>query len=289
MESQPETDRAGDRLSFIWMEVTGRCQLQCRHCYSSSGPQETHGTMTRAEWLRVVDEAADLGSTRVQLIGGEPTVHPDLPALVDHGLSRMTEVEIYTNLIHVGNRLWDIYAQPGVRLATSYYSADPSHHDRITGRPGSHARTRANIVSALDRGIPVRVGMVEMDAEQGLEVAEGELRALGVADVRRDRLREVGRGERTAGPGVDQLCGHCLDSKLAISPWGEVWPCPLARWMRLGSVHDASLESIYHGIDAARVRGLLGARLTGLGGVLAGWGRIGATTLSSALDVRPVQ
>jgi MoaA/NifB/PqqE/SkfB family radical SAM enzyme len=35
--------------------------------------------MSRSEWCRVIDEAAMLGVQLVQFIGGEPTLHPDLP------------------------------------------------------------------------------------------------------------------------------------------------------------------------------------------------------------------
>jgi MoaA/NifB/PqqE/SkfB family radical SAM enzyme len=66
--------------------ITGRCQLACGHCYSDSGPRGTHGTMTAIDWMRVIDEAAGMGCRSMQLIGGEPTLHPALPAPVRHAL-----------------------------------------------------------------------------------------------------------------------------------------------------------------------------------------------------------
>jgi hypothetical protein len=36
---------------FLWAELTGLCQLECRHCYASSSPAGTHGAMTRADWV----------------------------------------------------------------------------------------------------------------------------------------------------------------------------------------------------------------------------------------------
>jgi MoaA/NifB/PqqE/SkfB family radical SAM enzyme len=30
-----------DELSFVWLEVTGKCQLRCPHCYAESGPNAT--------------------------------------------------------------------------------------------------------------------------------------------------------------------------------------------------------------------------------------------------------
>lgn len=58
------------------MEITGRCQLGCVHCYAGSGPSGTHGEMTTAEWLRVIEQAAELRTRHVQFIGDEPTLHP---------------------------------------------------------------------------------------------------------------------------------------------------------------------------------------------------------------------
>jgi hypothetical protein len=246
-----------DGLSFLWLEITGACQLRCRHCYSDSGPRGTHGSMTIAGWMRVIDQAAALGVSLVQFIGGEPTLHPGLPALIEHTLSGGMEVEVYTNLSHISEGLWRVFAQPGVRLAASYYSADAQQHDVITGRSGSHARTRTNIVRALDRGIPIRIGTVEVDNNQVIEAAVDELKGLGVPNVRRDRVREVGRGAGAAGPGIDQLCGHCMVGRLAISPAGDVWPCPFARWMWLGSVHHSSLTTIYVGTEARKARRVL--------------------------------
>ncbi|MYR97521.1 MULTISPECIES: radical SAM protein [unclassified Streptomyces] len=62
-------------LRFAWLEVTGLCQETCSHCYADSGPKGTHGTMAVADWLRVIDQLADMGTVDVQFIGGEPTLY----------------------------------------------------------------------------------------------------------------------------------------------------------------------------------------------------------------------
>jgi hypothetical protein len=81
-----------DRLRFLSLEILGRCQLRCLHGYADSGPWGTHGTMTTQDWRRLLEEAAAMGVGRVQLIGGEPTLHPDLPELVGHALGVGVEV-----------------------------------------------------------------------------------------------------------------------------------------------------------------------------------------------------
>ncbi len=57
-------------------------------------------------------------------------------------------------------------------------------------------------------------------------------------------MRRVGRGAGTTVSDLDQLCGHCGEGKLAISPEGEVWPCVFSRWLRLGNVHASSLAEV---------------------------------------------
>ncbi len=207
--------------------------------------------MTTADWWRVIDEADDMGVPDVQFIGGEPTLHPDLPDLIRHALSRGLKVEVYTNLVRVTPTLWDVFSLPGVRLATSYYSADPAWHDAITGRH-SHDRTLSNIAEAEVRGIPIRVGVVEVEEGQNVDAAVARLLTLGIQSVRVDRMREVGRGARDEGPSVDQLCGSCADGTLAVLPTGEVVPCVFARWLSVGNAHRLPLADIDAAANSVR-------------------------------------
>jgi radical SAM protein with 4Fe4S-binding SPASM domain len=240
-----------EQLRFLWLEITGRCQLRCRHCYSESGPDKGHGCMTTDDWRRVLDEAAELDVSDVQFIGGEPTLHPDLAELVQHALGRALAVEVYSNLVRVTDTLWDVFQRPGVRLATSYYSPDAAQHDAITDRR-SHDRTLSNACEALRRGIPLRVGVVDVDDGQDVAGAVAQLESLGVTSVRVDRLRQVGRGVRDQAPSIEQLCGKCADGTLVVTPGGDVLPCVFARWLVLGNVRDTGLREIYESAALTR-------------------------------------
>lgn len=171
--------------------------------------------MTTVDWLRVIDEAAALEVAMVQFIGGEPTLHPDLPRLVGHALDRCLAVEVFSNLVHVTDELWALFSRPGVSLATSYYSDDPAEHAAVTGRP-SHSRTRTNIAEAVRLGVPLQAGVIDLGDGQRVRNAGAELAALGVTDIGYDRLRQVGRGVRDKRAGTEQLCGRCGDGVAAI-------------------------------------------------------------------------
>lgn len=245
--ASPDGFAPGAPPRMLWLEVTGRCQLACVHCYAGSGPDGSHGVMDRQAWLEVIGQAADLGVRLVQFIGGEPSLHPDLPALISAAAGRGLRVEVFSNLVHVRPALWECFAEHDVTVATSWYSDSPAEHAAVTGRR-SHARTRAGIARAVDLGLDVRVGLIGVLDGQRTAQARADLLTLGVpaAAIGYDRLRQVGRGVRDPGCGDTpaQLCGQCADQVAAIAPSGDVWPCVFARWMPLGNVRTQPLAAI---------------------------------------------
>lgn len=233
--------------SFLELEVTQFCQLHCAHCYSESGPDGGRGSMTPEDWERLMDQAAALGVETVQFIGGEPTLDPGLPRLARHALSVGLKIDIYTNLVHVTPELWKLFAQPGVSIGFSWYSADPAKHGEITGSRASHARTRANIAEAVKRGIRVRAGIVEVVEGQDIDAAKADLRSLGVTAMHADRSRGVGRAAHGAEPVVSELCGRCGKGRAAIGMDGQLTPCVLGRFLVAGNVRDTPLRDLFAG------------------------------------------
>jgi MoaA/NifB/PqqE/SkfB family radical SAM enzyme len=239
-------------LRFAWLEITGKCQLACGHCYADSGPGGDHGSMRVDDWRRVIGELAAFGVTMVQFIGGEPMLHPDLLVLIEYALGKGLRVEVFSNLVHVPAAAWPVLERVGVSLATSYYSDDPAEHAGITGRP-VHARTRSNVAEAVSRGIAVRAGVIDVLPNQRVGAAQRELALLGVPLTGTDRVREVGRGVRGGRSDTSQLCGHCTSGVVAISPHGAVWPCVFSRWLPVGNVLEASLADILGGPETERI------------------------------------
>lgn len=236
----PEVAHATPRR--LWLDLTRKCQLNCLHCYNASGPGGTHGTMTRGDWISVLEQAVNFGVLGVQFTGGEITMHPDAPDLIDRALNIGLKVEVFSNLVHVTAEWWDLLQREGVTLATSYYSDQAAEHNVMTRRP-SHARTRANIAKAVRLGIPLRAGVIGNE-RQRTGNAQRELAALGVTHVRVDHVRPFGRGGQDQAPDTAKLCGRCGIDRAAISPAGEVSPCVLSGWLGVGNVKDAPLSTI---------------------------------------------
>ncbi|MFI6317260.1 radical SAM protein [Nonomuraea sp. NPDC050556] len=236
-------------VTFLELELTNRCQLACTHCYSGASPTEGHGTMTLTDWLHLIDSAPAAGIETVQAIGGEPTMHPDFLPLMLHALQTGLHVQVYSNLYKVSPALWDLYSRPGVTLATSYYSDTASEHDKITGRAGSHKRTRAAIGEALQRDIALKVAVIDLgDPNQRAQEAHAEMIALGVPRVGPiDRVRAVGRATDAMAmeSNVGELCGQCGDGRAAVSWDGDVRMCVLSRFLPAGgNVRSTPLATI---------------------------------------------
>ncbi len=228
-------------LSFLWLEITAKCNLSCSHCYADSGPQvDLYGSMGYDDWIRVIDESAEVGCRSVQFIGGEPTLHPRLPDLIDHASRRGHQfIEVFTNATRLDKVLLGCFQRNRARVATSFYSDDPAVHDRLTESPGSWQRTVAGIESVLAAGLPLRVGVTEMIRNPGqAQRAVAFLKTLGVERIKVDRERSVGRANLVhldcEGERYEELCGECWKGKLCVTSSGDVYPCVFSRKTRLG-------------------------------------------------------
>ena len=92
-----DSPRIGPPASLL-AEVTHRCPLHCLYCSNPLELTRREAELPTETWLRVLEEAADLGVLQVHLSGGEPLVRADLHALVE----RAARLQMYVNLITSG-------------------------------------------------------------------------------------------------------------------------------------------------------------------------------------------
>jgi MoaA/NifB/PqqE/SkfB family radical SAM enzyme len=208
--------------------------------------------MEVADWCGVIDSARSLGCRRVQFIGGEPTVHPDLGRLLEHAhQSGYRQIMVSTNATLLHGDLLERLRRLGVRVSISFYSADEQAHDRITGEVGSFKQTIEGIRQLVEHRISIQAGIIQMDENAGsYRTAHRLLRRLGVRFIGKDRVRSIGRGRRyfeNPSPPAEQLCGNCWNRRLLVSANGDAYPCTFARFASVGNVLDDGLEAVVAG------------------------------------------
>lgn len=84
---------AHDRLRLASVEITRRCNNACPYCDQPKAEQD----MSVAEFSALLDTLIGQGVEAVALGGGEPTLHPALPALLAAARQRGLRVGLTTN------------------------------------------------------------------------------------------------------------------------------------------------------------------------------------------------
>lgn len=229
-------------LSFLWLEITSKCNLECVHCYADSGPHSPLlGQMSTDAWIGVLAEAAALGCREVQFIGGEPTLHPDLDRMISFAAANgYTLIEVFTNATRLDAHLLSTLLEHRVHVAVSFYSDNPDIHDSITKSPGSFRHTVANLRRMISAGVPIRAGIIQMSENTDhISGARMLLESLGLRDIKVDRRRDVGRGmTKLVGDPMATLCGECWKGKLCVTSSGRMFPCVFSRFTNVGCATD---------------------------------------------------
>lgn len=85
------------RFHNIYLYITERCQLRCGHCYMGNR-LERGLSLPYEKAASTISYFRRLGGEYITFLGGEPTLHRDLPRMVDHALAEgYTQVMINSN------------------------------------------------------------------------------------------------------------------------------------------------------------------------------------------------
>lgn len=149
--------------SRLWVYTNFHCNLACDYCAVASAPTAVPRSLPLDRFRALVDEAVTEGFTELYLTGGEPLMHPDLPAMLAYAADRLPTV-LLTNLMLLRGgrleRLRPVLSHPNLTVQTSLDGATPATHDRHRGR-GSWRRTIEGISTAIGLGVPVRAALTE--------------------------------------------------------------------------------------------------------------------------------
>jgi MoaA/NifB/PqqE/SkfB family radical SAM enzyme len=129
-----------------------RCNLRCRHCYSSSGPEE-RDSLPVALLREALRDAAVEGYRALSVSGGEPLLYPDLEELLGcaRGLGLLTTLTTNGMLLGGGRleRLGSLLDFVAISL-----DGTPPTHDRVRAMPRAFETMQARLPGLRDSGIP---------------------------------------------------------------------------------------------------------------------------------------
>ena len=128
-----------DSPVVIW-NLIRRCNLTCRHCYSTSTDTDFAGELSTAEAHAVIDQLNEAGVRVLILSGGEPLLRPDVFELADHARELGFYVALSTNgtlideaiLPRIAAAQFDYVgiSLDGLRDTHTYMRRDPTAYDK---------------------------------------------------------------------------------------------------------------------------------------------------------------
>lgn len=124
-------------LHVAW-EITRRCNANCVHCSSSSGPDlQDPNEFPTAAALQIIDQLADAGVRVLAFSGGEPLLRPDLATLIEHAVERGLTTNVCTNGALVDDGMARRLKEAGLHSITvSLDGSCAETHDRLRHYPG---------------------------------------------------------------------------------------------------------------------------------------------------------
>ena len=204
----------------LFFHILTKCNLKCRHCYINPGQhgKDTLPLPVITAWLKLF--AQDSNAKNLIFLGGEPTLHPDLPAAIQSARTLgFGSITIDTN----GYLFHDILSRvkPG---EVDYFSfsldgATPGTNDRIRGA-GSFDACTAGIRKANSKGFTTSLIYTVSNANiHEVELLPPLLQNLGI-----DRffIQIIGLRGRSASGNPTRTCKEKL--QVTKSQWQNTIP-----------------------------------------------------------------
>ncbi|OGZ63867.1 MAG: hypothetical protein A3A98_01095 [Candidatus Staskawiczbacteria bacterium RIFCSPLOWO2_01_FULL_40_39] len=202
------------RIGFVSLYVTGRCHLQCPHCYAEEEFQGLTRDASTEQMAKIINSLAIL-TDRIQLTGGEifvradPESHRnDVLLLVDEISRRNRETIVQTTGMHVTNSMLAFCANRNVKwFSLSLDGPDAKSNSEIRGDDAAFTKTIALIPELKKYGFKVKVGttITSVTSDINKIVQLGHMMVdLGVDNWKLTQFfgREVGR---TSGLNADRM------------------------------------------------------------------------------------
>ena len=273
-------------------ELTHRCPLACPYCSNPTklvrGPVE----LTTEQWLRVVDDAAELGVMQLHLTGGEPLARSDLEPIAQRARERSLYVSLVTSGVPLERARLERLAPSLDHVQLSVQDADAASSDRLAGLASFEQKMRvASWVKAL--GLPLTVNVVlhranldrvesvvamaERLGADRLELANVQLVSWALENTAAllPTRAQIDRARVVAQEAKQRLAGRmevvfvlpdwhadrpraCMDGWgrrfVVVAPDGAVLPCHAARCLPIPfeSVRDAPLAQLWRDGEGMR-------------------------------------
>jgi SynChlorMet cassette radical SAM/SPASM protein ScmF len=186
-------------LQTLYVYLTDRCNLFCRHCWiqkRSPEHQLTYSFLLLKDLTSIIEQALPLGLTAVKLTGGEPLLHPQIKEVLELLRRKGLDCLIETNgtlctpeiaaLIAAGNN---------PLVSVSLDGAETETHEWIRRTPGCFQAAMEGLKNLVAAGLRPQIIMTVMRRNQDqLEALVRIGERLGAGSIKFNVLQPLARG-----------------------------------------------------------------------------------------------
>ncbi len=153
-------DSFGKLFSFD-LELTARCNLNCRHCYINLPVFDEEAAareLTAAEISRIADEAVELGAVWCLLSGGEPLLRRDFAEIYLALKRKGLLLSVFTNGTAITDEHIELFRRyPPRDIEMTVYGVSEETYERVTRHKGAYGAFRRNLDRLYEAGVTVRL------------------------------------------------------------------------------------------------------------------------------------
>ncbi|MFB6216190.1 MAG: radical SAM/SPASM domain-containing protein, partial [Candidatus Aenigmatarchaeota archaeon] len=182
------------------VHLLDECNLECNHCYVGEErfePRNRPDTETLKKWIeKVIDFSEELGFENhiMNISGGEPTIHPDLPEITEKVSTNGAEPLLLTNGIRFNEKLASELMDRGLESVQISLEGEKDVNDSIRGE-GTYEKVMKSIEIArnLDYKISVSFTISKLNFDnfrKTLKQLDGKVDRINLGEV-----LEIGAGK----------------------------------------------------------------------------------------------
>ncbi len=144
-----------DKKPVVVWNITKRCNLNCRHCYSASSNQDYAGELSTEEGKKLIEDLAKFGSPVILFSGGEPLLRSDLSDLARLAADLGMRAVISTNGTLLSKKIVAEFKKVGLAYVGISLDGMPETNDQFRGVKGAFAAAWRGLRYCQDAGIKV--------------------------------------------------------------------------------------------------------------------------------------
>ena len=216
-------DKFGRRFHYLRLSITDVCNFSCTYCLPDGYACDSdRDFLSLSEISTLVSTFAKLGTSKIRLTGGEPSLRKDLPAIIQRCAStKGIEHVAMTSNGYKLDKCVDEWVAAGLNsINISIDSLDPRMFAAITG----HDKLEAILVGidrALSLGIKVKVNAVLMRQYNETEFA-GFLNWIKQIPISLRLIELMQTGDNVSFFKNNHVSAEPLKQQLLQQGWGQI-------------------------------------------------------------------